>query len=413
MRLLDVYRSGTKLARLALKVRRDLPREVQLEVTNRCNLDCDMCPRLTLLKVPEVDMTRETFEAVLERLVEPESITLTGWGEPLMHPELFGFIDRIAERFPACAVGFTTNGHLLAPGVVEKILARRVARINVSLEELPWENALAAAPPARPDAASPGSGADAPEPDSRPRSSALNAFLGSGADAPAPNPMKGHLNRIARDGHPTPPKVIEHLRRLLEARNAQAARGEPAPEVRLQVVLFPDSHAIVQRLVDFAADLGFQAVNLVRLDVRGRPELRRPDWAEERELISLARRRAEARGIPLGSVNDHGWALRLASHRDSFCIRLDNYLYVDVAGNVAPCCLLRGHRLGNLREQTLGEVWDSDAFRRFYGPGVHPACQGCDAFMHGYADPAAAGSAAAPTSVLPSDAESLISGVSA
>ena len=383
MRLLDVYRNSTKLARLALKVRRDLPREVQLEVTNRCNLDCDMCPRLTLLKVPEVDMTRETFEAVLERLVEPESITLTGWGEPLMHPELFGFIDRIAERFPACAVGFTTNGHLLAPGVVEKILARKVARINVSLEELPWENALATAP--------------APD---------------SGADAPAPNPMKGHLNRIARDGHPTPPKVVEHLRRFLEARNERAARGEPAPEVRLQVVLFPDSHAIVQRLVDFAADLGFQAVNLVRLDVRGRPELRRPGWDEERELIALARRRAEARGIPLGSVNDHGWALRLASHTDSFCIRLDNYLYVDVAGNVAPCCLLRGHRLGNLREQTLAQVWDSAEFRRFYGPGVHPACEGCDAFMHGYADPAAA-RGGHPSSVLPRDAESLISGVSA
>ena len=375
MRLLDVYRNGTKLARLALKVRRDLPREVQLEVTNRCNLDCDMCPRLTLLKVPEVDMSRETFEAVLAQLVDPESITLTGWGEPLMHPQLFAYVDRIHELFPACAVGFTTNGHLLSPGMVDKVLARRIGRVNVSLEELPWENALAA-PPA------------APAPDD-------------------PNPMKGHLNRIARDGHPTPPKVVEHLRAFLERRNAQAARGEPAPEVRLQVVLFPDSHAIVQRLVDFAADLGFQAVNLVRLDVRGRPELRRPSWEEERELIALARTRAAARGIPLGSVNDHGWALRLASHTDSFCIRLDNYLYVDVEGNVAPCCLLRGHHLGNLRRQALGEVWGSAEFRRFYGPGVHPACQGCDAFMHGYADPVPAGDQV--TSVVARDA---LSGVS-
>jgi MoaA/NifB/PqqE/SkfB family radical SAM enzyme len=201
--------------------------------------------------------------------------------------------------------------------------------------------------------------------------------------------------------------VVEHLRAFLERRNALAVRGEPAPEVRLQVVLFPDSHTIVQRLVDFAADLGFQAVNLVRLDVRGRPELRRPSFEEERELIALARARAAARGIPLGSVNDHGWALRLASHADSFCMRLDNYLYVDVEGNVAPCCLLRGHRLGNLREQSLADVWGSDAFRRFYGPGVHPACVGCDAFMHGYADPTAAPADGSPTSVLARDAESL------
>lgn len=350
MRLLDIYRNSTKLARLALRVRRDLPREVQLEVTNRCNLDCDMCPRLTLLKVPEEDMSEETFEAVLDRLDAPESITLTGWGEPLMHPRLFAFIDRIVERFPGCAVGFTTNGHLLAPGVVDKILGRPISRINVSLEELPWESALA--PPA-------------PAPDGR-----------------EDNPMKGGINRIARDGHPTPPKVVEHLRRFLERRDAQAAAGQPAPEVRLQVVLFPDSHAIVPRLVDFAADLGFQAVNLVRLDVRGRPDLRRPSFEEERELIALARTRAAARGIPLGSVNDHGWILRTASHADSQCIRLDNYIYVDVHGNVAPCCLLRGHRVGNLREQSLEEVWRSDALRSFYGREMHPACEGCDAFMH-------------------------------
>ena len=71
------------------------------------------------------------------------------------------------------------------------------------------------------------------------------------------------------------------------------------------------------------------------------------------------------------------------------------------APNTALCTSAR-----NLREQSLGEVWSSDEFRRFYGPGVHPACQGCDAFMHGYADPAAA-RGGHPTSVIPRDAESL------
>jgi len=356
-RLKTFYRNSAKLTRLALGVRRDMPREVQLEVTNRCNLDCDMCPRLTLLKVPEVDMSEETFRSVLDRLEAPEAITLTGWGEPLMHPGLFDFLDEAKARFPGCDVGFTTNGHLLAPKVIDRILERPISRINVSLEELPWEDAF--------------------------------AVPAAAADGRTGNPLKGWDNRVARDGHPTPPKVVDHLRELLARRHAQAARGEPAPEVRLQVVLFPDSADIVQRLVDFAADLGFQAVNLVRLDVRGRPDLRRPTWEEERELIALARTRAEARGVSLGSVNDHGWILKLASQGDRFCMRLDNYIYVDVHGNVAPCCLLRGHHLGNLREQSLEEVWSSPEFKRFYGPGVHPACEGCDAFTNHYADQAA------------------------
>ncbi len=368
-RLLKLYRDGTKLARLALGVRARVPREVQLEVTNRCNLDCDMCPRLTLLKVPEQDMSLETFEAVLGRLDAPHSITLTGWGEPLMHPHLFDMIDRAHARFPGCDVGFTTNGHLLTDRMIDKVLERRVSRINVSLEELPWAEGDPQAPPPRDAGATP------------------------------TNPMKGHENRVARDGHPTPPKVVAHLRRLLERRHAQAARGAPAPEVRLQVVLFPGSGDTIERLVDFAADLGFQAVNLVRLDVRGRPDLRRPTWEEERGLIERARQRAALRGVPLGSVNDHGVLLKLASRADSFCMRLDSYIYVDVHGNVAPCCLLRGHKLGNLVEQPLEAVWGSEAFKRFYGPGVHPACQGCDAFLHRYAEPDPAPRAVAPAPV--------------
>jgi MoaA/NifB/PqqE/SkfB family radical SAM enzyme len=274
-----------------------------------------------------------------------------------MHPELFGFIDAISERFPRADVGFTTNGHLLSDRVIHDVLTRPIRRVNVSLEELPWSND------------GPGESPEPPLP----------------VDHRTGNPLKGGINHVARDGHPTPPRVVERLRAFLFARNARAARGELAPEVRLQIVLFPGSEETTVRLVEFGAHLGFQAINLVRMDVRGRSDLVRPSWDEERRLIRLARARAAQCGIPVGSVNDHGAILRAASRGDRFCVRLDNYIYVDVEGNVAPCCLLRDHRLGNLTRQSLDEVWGSAAFKRFYGPGLHPACEGCDAFMNGYA----------------------------
>jgi MoaA/NifB/PqqE/SkfB family radical SAM enzyme len=358
VKVLRLYRQAKKLARLALKRRSGVPHEIQLEVTNRCNLDCHMCPRLILLKVPEVDMSWETFNEVLGRLTEPpESITLTGWGEPLMHPRFFDFVAEIHRRFPACDVSFTTNAHLLTNAMIERVLAARVSRVNVSLEELPWENAEA-----------------------RVTSPTLDA---------RDIHMKGLGNEVAKGGHPTPPKVIDRLRRFLDAVNEDRRSGRHAPELRLQVVLFPDGTEVMLRLIDFAAEAGFHAINLVRLDVRGRPDMKRPTWEAERAMIAAARERAARKGVPLGSVNDHGIILKLASHADNFCVRLDNFVYIDVAGNVAPCCLLRGHRLGNLREQSLEEVWGSEPFKQFYGPGVHPACQGCDAFLHGYARPAA------------------------
>jgi len=318
-----------------------------------------MCPRLTLLKVPEVDMTWETFTKVLDRCVEaPESITLTGWGEPLMHPRIFDFIGEIHRRFPACDISFTTNAHFFTNAIIEKILAARVSRVNVSLEELPWEGAVARVEKA--------------ETKQDKRNMA----------------MKGHGNELAKDGHPTPPKVVDRLRRFLDAVNAARRDGREAPEVRMQVVLFPKGTEVMLRLIDFAGEAGFHAINVVRLDVRGRPDLKRPSFEEERSMIAAARERAEKHGVPFGSVNDHGRILRLASHNDSFCLRLDNFIYVDVAGSVAPCCLLRGHKLGNLVEQPLAEIWQSDRFKKFYGPGVHPACVGCDAFMHGQLAPA-------------------------
>jgi MoaA/NifB/PqqE/SkfB family radical SAM enzyme len=268
-------------------------------------------------------------------------------------------IDEIKRRWPTCDISFTTNAHLLTEAMIDKIHARAVSRVNVSLEELPWEDTTARV-------------ADSVLTKEEKRTLA----------------MTGLGNEVAKGGHPTPAKVVERLRRFLDRTNQLRREGKRHPEVRLQVVLFPRGEEVVLKLVDFAAEAGFHAINMVRLDVRGRPDMKRPTWEEERAAIVKARARAESHGVPFGSVNDHGVILRLASHSDGFCMRLDNFIYVDVSGNVAPCCLLRGHRLGNLVEQPVEQVWQSERFKQFYGPGVHPSCQGCDAFLHGYAAPA-------------------------
>lgn len=353
--LSEISRKASKFLRLVRKKRVALPHEVQIEITNRCNLDCDMCPRLTILGVPEVDMSEATFERILKNLKEPHSVTLTGWGEPLMHPQFFDFIDRLKARFPKTLVAFTSNAFLLNEARVEAILARDIERLTISLEELPPELF----------------GESAPE-----------------SSAPS-NPKKGHNNSLAKDGHPSSSKVTDNLKRLIAARE-RSANKSPAnrgPEIRLQVVLMPGGQETLLRLLDYAADMGFDAVNLVRLDTRGRPDLTRPSWHEERQLLASARTRAAALGLALSSVNDHGPLMRLAAHADSFCMRLDDYVYITVDGQVSACCLLRNQAAGQLSEQSLQEIWDGPALAKFYGPTLPPECDGCDAFCHNYKDP--------------------------
>ena len=57
------------------------PDQVQIEVTNKCNLDCNMCPRKDLgVKYEHMDF--DLFKLIVKRLNEVRLITLTGWGEP-------------------------------------------------------------------------------------------------------------------------------------------------------------------------------------------------------------------------------------------------------------------------------------------------------------------------------------------
>lgn len=63
------------------------PRQVQLEVTNRCNLDCPMCPR-EVMDIELEHMEWDTFRQVVDKLHGDEDITLTGWGEPFLHPRI-------------------------------------------------------------------------------------------------------------------------------------------------------------------------------------------------------------------------------------------------------------------------------------------------------------------------------------
>jgi MoaA/NifB/PqqE/SkfB family radical SAM enzyme len=337
-----------------LKKRVAFPKEIQLEITNRCNLDCDMCPRLTLLQVPEIDMSQETFHAILETLQDPESLTLTGWGEPLMHPQFFDFVDQIRQRFPNCEVSFTTNGFLLSEGMVQKILARPFARITLSLEELPWE---------------------------------VGATDHKHAKEAGLDPKKGHNNAFAQSGHPGADIVVTGIRRLVSGRKALNHKTE----IRLQAVMVPDGTAVLLKLIDFAADEGLDIVNLVRLDIRGRPDLKRPDWQTERAMIGQARTHAKRAGqakrsLSIASINDHNSLVKLAAHNDRFCLRLDNYVYIDVNGQVAPCCLLRSHSAGNINEQSLAEIWQSDSLKSFYGPSLPDPCFGCDSFLNGHRD---------------------------
>jgi len=111
----------------------DYPSQAQIEITNRCNLTCEMCPR-DHFNLSREDMPFDTFKEIVDRLGEVKLLTLTGWGEPLVHPQLFEMITHCKQK--GYTVKLTTNGTLLTPEMQQKVRNSGLDEITISLDSV-------------------------------------------------------------------------------------------------------------------------------------------------------------------------------------------------------------------------------------------------------------------------------------
>jgi len=97
-----------------------------IELTNRCNMRCSMCP-LNTLKRPFADMSWDLVEKVASefRRHGMKVRWLHEMGEPLLYPQLAEAI----ELFPGCSL--STNCKALDAEMAEKILGTSLRRIRL------------------------------------------------------------------------------------------------------------------------------------------------------------------------------------------------------------------------------------------------------------------------------------------
>lgn len=103
--------------------------KVYLEITNKCNLSCDFCPKT---KRAPAFMSGETFSIILDQIKPFTSyLYLHVKGEPLLHPELDNFLDIAHEK--GFQVNITTNGTLISRQQEMLLSKPSVRQINFSL----------------------------------------------------------------------------------------------------------------------------------------------------------------------------------------------------------------------------------------------------------------------------------------
>ncbi len=314
---------------------------VYLEVTNRCNLLCETCPRTFEELEPPADMSWDLFTSIVDQLPGLKRAVLHGVGEPMLVRELPRMIRYLKDR--GVYVLFNTNGTLLKERGFPQLIASGLDELRVSLDA---------------------------------------------ADAPTYALVRGKdfFGRIVRD-----------VRRLTDYQKAHAAL---TPRVSLWLTGLKET---VQQLPDFvrlSAAMGVGEVHLQRLVfdeagfgmARAESSLFERTQAGESAIIEEAMALGRELGVTLDAsgATEPGLSLRRSDDDVpwSLCRRPWSLMYFTAHGRALPCCIApfsaRGYEtytLGDASQQTLRDIWNGDAYKDFRGRLLSDAppkpCEGC------------------------------------
>jgi MoaA/NifB/PqqE/SkfB family radical SAM enzyme len=312
-----------------------------LEVTNRCNLLCETCPRTFEDLEPPADMDWALFTRIVDQVPDVARVVLHGVGEPMLVKNWPRMVRYLKDR--GTYVLFNTNGTLLNPKKFSDLVESGLDELRVSL--------------------------DAADRDSYARVRGKDFF-----------------NRIVRDVG----------RFTAWQRESNSVR----PIVSLWLTGLRETIAQLPEFVRLADRMGVREVHLQRLvfDAAGyglaRPgsSLFESTQREEQAAIDAAATLANELGVMLDAsgATEPGLSLkREAGDRPwSACRRPWSLMYFTAHGRALPCCIApfstRGYEnytLGQATQHDLREIWNSAAYRDFRARLLSDTppepCQGC------------------------------------
>jgi len=298
-----------------------------LEVTNRCNLLCETCPRTFEALEPPADMSWELFTRIVGQLPNVARVVLHGVGEPMLVKALPRMIRYLKDR--GVYVLFNTNGTLLTPKQRQPLIETGLDELRVSLDAADTKSFMAVR-------------------------------------------GKNFFDRIVRN--------------VRQFTSLQRDTGATTPRVSLWLTGLKETIGQLPAFVRLADTMGVRDVHLQRLVfdepsyglARAESSLFESLRAEEAQAIEEATRLASDLGIMLDASGATEPGLSLKRQDDpqpwSACRRPWSLMYFTAHGRALPCCIApfsaRGYAsytLGDATQETLREIWNSTAYQQFRG----------------------------------------------
>lgn len=301
----------------------DQVKEAQFEITNRCNLSCSICWRsLGPDNVQANDMSIFQFEEAIEKLLKIfpiENINTQGLGEPLMCPDFLKILKTAKSR--KLGVWFVTNGTLIDEPIAEQLINLGVDKIRISV-----------------DSADP--------------SIYSGIKIGSSLDI-----------------------LKRNILLLSSMKKGRSVR----PLIAFNTVVLNKNISGLNSLVFLAKECGVEEITLIPMVVFSKGQSvvsQRVDFesAEFKKVFDELRHIAESELVELNL------GVSMETKNRKFC---HSGLYIDVLGNVRPCCNISRISFGNVYSDKADSIKKKyTGFRKQY-QDINLDCIECNKALDG------------------------------
>lgn len=316
------------------------PIELNLEMSNRCNLRCRMCPREVTEQelFPPIDAQHLTK---LIRQLNVSKLRFSGLGEPMLAQNFWELVTIAREQ--SCRIAMVTNGTLLNERAAEKLCNGNAGMITVSLDAATTETYAQIR-----------------------QAKCFEKVYGA----------------------------IVNLYRTRE--NNKTA----FPIIAINWVMMRSNYRQIPMLVDRLLSEGIK-VDLIHCDplvsytLEMNNEVLAPDDPELYAFLDQARRRAAAAGIylefPYYELHYSVHSTHQARNCRPSCGVLWESVFVTGEGEYLPCCEYYKNPLGRINTDNPTEIWNGEKFRMarqraMQGLPPFEYCVHCHKFS-GYTDP--------------------------
>lgn len=325
------------------------PRVVFIEVTNRCNLLCETCPRTYFDREPLKSLSLDEFIAIAEQFPQMERACLHGIGEPLLNQQLPQIIRYLKNRHIETIIN--SNGTLLSKDRQRDLVLSGLDQYRCSID---------------------------------------------GATDETYARIRG-VNLL--------PKLKKGLAGLVETRKQL---GSDTPHISIWCVATRENLLELPSLLRMAAELGVPEVYLQRMVFfAGEPGqqygMARHELAifgkgdQEEQIIEEGLALSAELGIRFLASGARDPTNSLAAARPAdftpwkACMRPWTTAYITANGNCLPCCIspftisdYDSLILGNLFEKPFEEIWNNSLYQEFrkrlISSSPNPSCASCGVY---------------------------------